>query len=101
MSATLKLTHKAIGAEVRRGAYDIEVDGERVGSVNMNETFAVPVEQGPHTLQLRDGRNSSRVETFDTVDGEIVTFRCTGKRFLPLFLVSLVRPSLALVLVRR
>jgi len=32
MSATLQLTHKAIGAEVRRGAYKVVVDGERVGS---------------------------------------------------------------------
>jgi hypothetical protein len=27
MSATLKLTHKTIGVEVRRGTYDIVVDG--------------------------------------------------------------------------
>ncbi len=31
MPATLKLTHKAIGAEVRRGTYDVVVDGERAG----------------------------------------------------------------------
>jgi len=31
MSATLRLTHKAIGAEVRRGTYDVVFDGERVG----------------------------------------------------------------------
>ena len=31
MPATLKLTHKAIGAEVRRGTYDVVVDGERPG----------------------------------------------------------------------
>ena len=101
MSATLKVTHKAIGAEVRRGSYDVEVDGKRVGSVNMNDTFETPVEPGPHTLQVRNGRNSSRAATFDTADGEIVTFRCTGKRFLPLFLASFVVPSLALVLVRQ
>ena len=35
MSATLKLTHKAIGAEVRRGPYDVVVDRERVGSVEI------------------------------------------------------------------
>ena len=29
MSATLKLTHKAIGVEVRRGTFDVVVDGER------------------------------------------------------------------------
>ncbi len=34
MLATLRLTHKAIGVEVRRGPYDVVVDGERVGAVN-------------------------------------------------------------------
>jgi hypothetical protein len=33
MSATLKLTHKAIGVEVRRGAYYLVVDGRSVGFV--------------------------------------------------------------------
>jgi len=32
MSATLTLTHKAIGVEVRRGTYDVMVDDKRVGS---------------------------------------------------------------------
>jgi hypothetical protein len=100
MSATLKLTHKAIGAEVRRGTYDVELDGERVGSVEMNDTFEISVEPGPHTLQLRNGRNSSRPKTFDAANEETVAFRCTGKRFLPLFLLSFLVPSLALVLVR-
>jgi hypothetical protein len=53
MSATLKLTHKAIGAKVRRGRYDA-----------------------------------------------LVAYRCTGKRFLPIFLASFVVPSLALTLRR-
>lgn len=100
MSATLKLTHKAIGAEVRRGAYDIVIDGERVGSVEMNNTTEIPVEAGRHTLQIRDGRKSSSTQTFDAAEGEIVAFRCTGKRFLPLFLASFVVPSLALKLTR-
>jgi len=100
MSATLRVRHNAIGVEVRRGAYDIEVDGQRVSSVNMNETFETLVAPGSHTLQVRHGRNSSRAETFDTADGEVVAFRCTGKRFLPLFLASFVVPRLALVLVR-
>ena len=46
MSATLKLTHKATGAEVRRGPYDVVVDGERVGSVEMNHTIEIPVVGG-------------------------------------------------------
>ena len=100
MAATLKLTHKAIGVEVRRGTYDIVVDGERVGSLEMNDTIEIPVEPGRHTLQVRNGRNSSRAQTFDAADGETVAFRGTGKRLLPIFLASFVVPSLALSLVR-
>jgi len=76
MSATLKLTHKAIGAEVRRGTYDVVFDGERVGSIEMNHTIEIPVEPGRHTLQVRNGRNSSSTQTFDAAEGEIVAFRC-------------------------
>jgi hypothetical protein len=100
MAATLKLTHKAIGVEVRRGTFDVIVDGERVGSLEMNDTFETPVEPGRHTLQVRNGRNSSRTETFDIAKDEMVTFRCTGKRFLPIFLASFFVPSLALSLRR-
>ncbi len=100
MSGTLKLTHKAIGAEVRRGPYEVVLDGERVGSVEMNGTIELPVEPGRHTLQVRDGRKSSSTETLDAAEGEVVAFRCTGKRFLPIFLASFIVPSLALKLVR-
>jgi hypothetical protein len=100
MPATLKLTHKAIGAEVRRGPYDVVVDGERVGSVEMNRTIELPVEPGRHTLQIHNGRNSSSTQTFDAAEEETVTFRCTGKRFLPIFLASFIVPRLALKLVR-
>jgi hypothetical protein len=100
ISATLKLTHKAIGAEVRREPYDVEVDGERVGSVEMNDTIEVAVEPGRHAVQVRNGRKSSSPETFDVAEGEIVAFRCTGKRFLPIFLASFIVPRLALKLVR-
>lgn len=101
MPATLQVTHKAIGAEVRRGTYDVVVDGARAGSVDMNQTTEIPVEPGRHTLQVRNGRNSSGTETFDAAEGEIVAFRCTGKRFLPIFLASFVAPRLALKLVRK
>lgn len=100
MSAALTVTHKAIGVEVRRGPYDIEVDGKSVSSVKMNDTFEMPVAAGRHTLQVRNGRNSSRADAFDATHGDVVAFRCTGKRFLPLFLASSAVPRLALVLVR-
>ena len=100
MPATLNVTHKAIGAEVRRRPYDVVVDGERAGSVEMNRTIEIPVEPGRHTLQVRSGRDSSSTETFDAAEDEIVAFRCTGKRLLPIFLASFFVPRLALKLVR-
>ena len=87
MAATLAVTHKAIGSEVRRGPYEVLVDGERIGSVEMNDTISRAVEPEPHTLQVRSGRNSSRIKTFDLAEGEIASFRCIGKSILPIFLL--------------
>jgi hypothetical protein len=98
MSATLKVTHKAIGVEVRRGTYEVVVDGERDGLLEMNDTIELPIEAGHHTLQVRNGRNLSRTLTFDAAEGQVAAFRSTGKRFLPIFLVSFLVPRLALSL---
>jgi hypothetical protein len=100
MSATLELTHKAIGVEVRRGTFDVVVDGERVGSLEMNETIEIPIDAGHHSLQIRNGRNSSRTQTVEAAEGQVVAFRCNGKNVLPLFLASFVVPSLAISLKR-
>jgi len=100
MAALLKVTHRAIGVEVRRGAYDVVLDGARVGSLGLNDPIGIPVEPGRHTLQVRNGRNSSRTKTFDAAEGETVAFRCSGKSILPIFLLSFVVPSLALSLHR-
>ena len=100
MAATLRLVHKAIGVEVRRGTYDVAVDGKPAGSVELNEAIDKSVEPGRHILQVPNGRYSSRTKTFDAVGGEIARFRCTGKSILPIFLPSFVVPSLALSLRR-
>ena len=100
MAATLRLTHKAIGLEVRRGTYDIALDGKRIGSVAMNDTFETAIEPGRHALQVRSGRSSSRTKVFDAAEGDVVAFRCSGKSILPIFLASFVVPSLALSLRR-
>ena len=100
MSATLRLTHKTIGVEVRRGTYDVVLDGKRAGSVELNETVDIPVEPGRHTVQVRSGRNSSGTKVFDVAEGEIASFRCGGKSILPIFILSFVVPSLALSLIR-
>ena len=96
----LKLVHKAIGVEVRRGTYDVMVDGKPAGSVEINEAIDIPVEPGRHILQVRNGRNSSRTKTCDVAEDEIAAFRCTGKSILPIFLLSFIFPSLALSLRR-
>jgi hypothetical protein len=100
MASTLKVTRKTVGAEVRRGIYDVFVDGELVGSVALHDAFEMPLEAGPHTVQVRSGRNSSGSKTFDAADDSEVAFRCGGKRPLPIFLASFVVPSLALSLRR-
>jgi hypothetical protein len=100
MPATIRLTRKAIGVEVRRGTFDVFVDAEHVASIEMNDTIEMHVEPGRHTLQIRNGRNSSRTQTFDAAEGQVVAFRCSGKNILPLFLASFVVPSLAISLRR-
>ena len=76
------------------------VDGKRAASLELDQTVEVPIEPGRHTLQVRNGRNSSRTLAFDAAEGETLDFRCGGKRILPIFLVSFVVPSLALSLKR-
>lgn len=100
MPATLQLTHRSIGAEVRRHPYDVVVDGTTAGVVKMNETIELAVEPGRHTVQVRSGRNSSAVQSFEIAEGGVVRFRCGGKSILPKFLLSFVIPSWALTLRR-
>ena len=100
MTATLKMTHKSIGVEVRRGTYDIMVDAQQAGSLEMNDTIEIPIEPGRHTVKIRSGRSSSRTKTFEAAEDQTVAYRCTGKSFLPIFLASFVVPSLAIQLRR-
>ena len=79
MTATLKMTHKAIGVEVRRGTYDIVVDGQKAGSLEMNDTVEIPVEPGRHTLQICSGRNSSRTQTFEAAESQTIAFRSSSR----------------------
>jgi hypothetical protein len=98
--ATIKLTRRTIGVEVRRGTFDVLVDGKQVASLEMDDTINMQVEPGRHTLQIRNGRNSSRTKTVDVAEGQVVAYRCNGKNILPLFLASFVIPSLAISLRR-
>ena len=100
MPATVKLTRHLVGVQIRRGPFDVLVDGTRVASIGAHDTIETPVEPGRHTLQLRYGRYSSRTATFDAAEGQVIAFRCGEKRFLPIFLASFVVPSLAIPLKR-
>jgi len=101
-SATLEVTRNPPLdlAEVRRNTFDVIVDGERVGSFGVHDSFETPVAPGPHTLKIRDGRFSSRELSFQVTDGQVVSFNCQGRRITPTFLASFVVPSLGLKLTR-
>jgi hypothetical protein len=101
VSATLSVIHEVgFGIELRRGRFEIDVDGKSLGSVEYHETSETPLEPGRHTIRMRKGRYSSRERSFEVADGEVVSFRCHGIRIWPLYLASIVIPSLAISLER-
>jgi hypothetical protein len=99
VSATLRMTRETPFAfELRRGVFEIAVDGKTVGSIKSHDTVEVPLEPGHHALRIRSGRYSSRVETFDMADGGVVSFRCHGAMIWPTYVVSFLKPDLAISL---
>lgn len=101
MSATLRLTREVgFGIELRRGRFEVSVDGQSVGSVEDHETAETPLEPGRHTLRIRKGRYSSRDRSFDVADGDVISFRCHGARIWPTYVASIVKPDLAISLRR-
>ncbi len=100
MSTTLKLTRQGFGMELRRGTFNIEVDGEHVGSIEWHGEVEIPVEPGSHSLRLRAGRFSSRPHAFNARDESIVSFRCHGAMVWPRYVASVFRPDLAISLTR-
>lgn len=100
MSATLRLTRNVGSAafELRRGRFEIVVDGKPVGSLENHETVEIPIDPGRHEVVLHKGRYSSRSLTFDAPDGEAVNFRCHGARIWPTYVASIFKPDLAISL---
>jgi hypothetical protein len=97
---TLKVTRKGFGMELRRGQFEISVDGRNIGSLNYGDMVEAQVEPGHHTLRIRAGRYSSRGRPFDADDGEVVSFRCHGAMVWPRWVASFVKPDLAISLMR-
>ena len=99
MSATLRLTRNVgLPPELRRGRFEISVDGKPVGSLANHDTIQTQIEPGRHDLVVRRGRYSSRTRTFDAADGEVVTFQCGGARIWPTYVASIVKPDLGISL---
>ncbi len=100
MSATVMVEREGTGIELRRGRFEIALDGGSVGSIDRHQTVEVPVEPGRHTLQIKAGRYASRAEAFEVDDGETVNFRCHGAMVWPRYVASIVAPRLAISLKR-
>ena len=98
VSATLTLTREGVGMELRRGPFEIQLDGTSVGSIKRHETVETPLEPGHHTLRIRAGRYSSQDHSFDVNDGEVVNFRTHGAMVWPRYVASILKPDLAISL---
>ncbi|HSZ39511.1 MAG TPA: hypothetical protein VK817_06100 [Trebonia sp.] len=96
MAATLKLTRKTFAIELRRGEFEILLDGRDIGSITYGDTVEEAIEPGRHTLRIQHGRYSSREHSFDAADGDVASFLCSGANIWPLWLVSFVVPSLGI-----
>jgi hypothetical protein len=101
VSATLSVTRKVSYPrffELRRGRFEISLDGEEVGSLQTQETIETPLEPGRHTLRIREGRYSSRDRSFDAAEGEVVNFHCRGATTVPTYVASVIKPDVAISL---
>jgi hypothetical protein len=98
MSATLRLIREGTGIELRRGPFEVQVDGSTVGSIASKGNVETPLEPGHHTLRIRSGRYSSQDHSFDVNDGEVVNFRTHGAMVWPRYVASIVKPDLAISL---
>ena len=101
MSPTVILERKTSGVmELRRSRFEIVLDGDPAGSIDRNQTVELPVEAGPHTLQVRAGRYSSHAQSFDAANGSNIRFRCNGAILWPQYVASLFAPTIGLRLKR-
>jgi hypothetical protein len=100
--ATLKVTQESFlnPAGILRGTFDVLVDDKSVGSIKWHESVEMEIEPGRHALQVRKGRYTSRIVTFDAAEDEFVAFRCSRRRHPLILAAALFAPSLAIGLRR-
>jgi hypothetical protein len=100
VAGTLRLIREGVGMELRRGSFEVTLDGETVASIGRGGTAEAPLEPGHHRLQIRAGRYSSRRYEFDSADGDVINLRCHGAMMWPRYVASIVKPDLAISLHR-
>jgi hypothetical protein len=100
MAATLQLSREGVGIELRRGTFEVVLDGHDLRTIEWRETVEVTIEPGHHVLGLRKGRYSSGTHEFEAADGDLVRFRCHGAMIWPRFVASLAKPDWAIALIR-
>jgi len=100
MPATLILTRKGAGIELRRGPFDIQLDGRSMGTISFDQTVTTPLEPGHHSVRIRKGRYASHELAFDVKEDEVVNLRTHGAMLWPRYVASLMKPDLAIALIR-
>jgi|ERR1700722_20106650 len=101
MSATLRVTREGVGIELRRGRFDVVVDGASAGALEArHDSVEIPIDPGNHALLIKAGRYASPTRTFEAEDDELVNFRTHGAMIWPLYVASIVKPDLAIALKR-
>lgn len=101
MTATLRVRRQtSFSFELRRGRFEVLLDGAVVGVVERQGSVEVAVEPGQHTLRIRAGRYSSREQAFEATDSGVVNFVCHGAQVWPTYVASFLKPDLAISLKR-
>lgn len=100
MPGTLRLNREGFGIELRRGQFEVTLDGATVARIERGDTIEVPLGPGRHRLRIRAGRYSSPPRNFDSADGEVITFRCHGAMLWPQYVASILKPDWAISLRR-
>lgn len=102
MATTLRVTRRwAAFITDHDRKWQIILDGDVVGSVGRRQATEVEIVPGRHRLRVQQsGRFLSRERSFEARDEEVVSFHCHAQRLWPMFLASLVKPDLWIVLRR-
>lgn len=93
-TATLTLSRRWGGLLDRSPEWQVEVDGQVVGSIASQTTVDLAVEPGRHSLRLRSHRHSSPERSFEAGDGEVVSFWCRAAMLWPVYVAALIKPDL-------